>query len=206
VSYTSSLITELRGLGDLSYISFFCLLGTARFEIGCPSAILVNILDGCGSTMKNRRGQEVIFPFLHLLIQTPLLFTGSYVITDVNYYLDKLPDGYGLFETERPGGEGQAYKRLFGHPTGRYYDSAKRSEVHFLWLMSGTEGGCECVLCSGKKPPVVRRPDAFRFDQTMLGRSEGRTQSKDMARLKRDDSSMLHLLTCRSPGADPGCT
>jgi hypothetical protein len=93
-----------------------------------------------------------------------LLFTGSYVITDVNYYLDKLPDGYGLFETERPGGEGQAYKRLFGHPTGRYYDSAKRSEVHFLWLMSGTEGGCECVLCSGKKPPVVRRPDAFRFD------------------------------------------
>jgi len=71
VSYTSSLITELRGLGDLSYISFFCLLGTARFEIGFPSAILVNILDGCGSTMKNRRGQEVIFPFLHLLIQTP---------------------------------------------------------------------------------------------------------------------------------------
>jgi hypothetical protein len=122
-----------------------------------------------------------------------LLLVGSYIFADVNYYLDKLPDGYALFETERPGGEGQAYKRLFGHPTGRYYDSAKRFEVHFIWLMSRMEGDCECVLCKGKKLPVVRRSDAFRPNQTMLGRSEGRTRSRDVARLQRDDSSMSQL-------------
>lgn len=98
---------------------------------------------------------------------------------------------------ERPGVENQGYKRLFGHPTGRYYDSAKRFEVHFIWLMRRMEGDCECVLCSGKKAPVVRRSDAFRLDRTMLGRPESRTQSRDVARVRRDDSSMLPLCLVR---------
>ena len=114
-----------------------------------------------------------------------MLLVGSYIFTDVNYYVSKLPDGFALFETE-----GQAYKRLFGHPTGRYYDSAKRFEVHFIWLMTRMEGDCDCVLCSGKKPPVARRSDAFRLDHRMLVRSEGRTQSREVARVLRDDSSM----------------
>jgi hypothetical protein len=74
------------------------------------------------------------------------------------YYLDKLPDGYGMFETDQPGGP-QTYKRLFGHPSGRYYDSSVRFEVHFLWLMGGMQGQCDCVLCrTGKPKPFVPRP------------------------------------------------
>jgi hypothetical protein len=79
-------------------------------------------------------------------------------ITDpgVNYYLEDLPDGYGLFEARQPNGQ-TFYKRMFGHPSGRYYDSIVRFETHFLWLMSGMEGDCECVLC-GKPKAFVPRP------------------------------------------------
>src|SRR5437764_15387887 len=56
--------------------------------------------------------------------------------------------------------------------------------------MTRMEGDCDCVLCSGKKPPVARRSDAFRLDHRMLVRSEGRTQSREVARVLRDDSSM----------------
>jgi hypothetical protein len=110
-------------------------------------------------------------------------------VTDVNYYLEKLPDGYALFETDRTGGEGQSYKRLFGHPTGKYYDSAKRFEVHFKWLMNRMEGDCECVLCSSKKPPVVRRSEAFRLDPKTVSRPGSRTQSRELHFLQREDSS-----------------
>jgi hypothetical protein len=116
---------------------------------------------------------------------------GSYFFIELNYYLENLPDGYALFEMDRPGGDGQSYKRLFGHPTGRYYDSAKRFEVHFKWLTNRMEGDCECVLCSGKKPPVVRRSDAFRLDQRMVSRPESRTQSREVAALQREASSKL---------------
>lgn len=74
----------------------------------------------------------------------------------VNYYLGDLPHGYGLFEVKQPGGSA-VYKRLFGHPTARYYDSILRFEPHFLWLMSGMEGDCECILC-GKPRAVIPRP------------------------------------------------
>ena len=79
-------------------------------------------------------------------------------ITDpgVNYYLEDLPGGYSLFEARQPNGQ-TFYKRLFGHPSGRYYDSMVRFETHFLWLMSGMEGDCECVLC-GKSKGFVARP------------------------------------------------
>jgi hypothetical protein len=110
-------------------------------------------------------------------------------VTDVNYYLEKLPDGYALFETDRTSGEGQSYKRLFGHPTGKYYDSAKRFQVHFKWLMSLMEGDCECVLCGSKKPPVVRRSEVFRFDPKTVSRPESRTLSRDLHFLQREDSS-----------------
>jgi Transcription-silencing protein, cryptic loci regulator Clr2 len=123
----------------------------------------------------------------------PLRLSNSCLFTGVNYYLDSLPDGYALFETDRPAGDGQAYKRLFGHPTGRYYDSAKRFEVHFKWLMHSMEGDCECVLCSGKKPPAVRRSDVFRLDQRILSRPESRTHSREAALTQREDSSTLHF-------------
>jgi hypothetical protein len=110
-------------------------------------------------------------------------------VTDVNYYLEKLPDGYALFETDRTGGEGQSYKRLFGHPTGKYYDSAKRFEVHFKWLMNRMEGDCECVLCSSKKPLAVRRSEVLRLDPKTVSRPGSRTQSRELHLLQREGSS-----------------
>jgi Transcription-silencing protein Clr2/Transcription-silencing protein, cryptic loci regulator Clr2 len=78
-------------------------------------------------------------------------------IPGVQWYIDKLPDGYATFETDQPGGS-QVYKRLFGHPSGRFFDSIPTFTDHFLWLMGGMEGDCNCKLC-GKKaaaPPVHR--------------------------------------------------
>ncbi|KEF53211.1 uncharacterized protein A1O9_10659 [Exophiala aquamarina CBS 119918] len=83
----------------------------------------------------------------------------------VQFYIDQLPNGYALFEMDQPGGSGNVYKRLFGHPSGRYYDSIPRFEPHFLWLMSEMQGQCDCVLCSKgtPRPPAQRTrkiPDA----------------------------------------------
>jgi hypothetical protein len=75
----------------------------------------------------------------------------------VNYYLERLPDGYAVFMTEQHGG-GQQYKRLFGHPKGKFYDSTLKFQPHFLWLMSGMKGECSCVLCGNKKPALATRP------------------------------------------------
>jgi hypothetical protein len=74
----------------------------------------------------------------------------------INYYLDELPHGYSLFETRQPGGAA-TYKRLFGHPTGRYYDSILKFQDHFLWLMSGMEGDCNCVLCGKSERVAIPR-------------------------------------------------
>ncbi len=54
----------------------------------------------------------------------------------VEYYLDQLPHGYAVFETDQISGNA-IYKRLFGHPSGRFFDSIVKFQVHFLWLMSG---------------------------------------------------------------------
>ncbi|KAL6252709.1 hypothetical protein RBB50_000428 [Rhinocladiella similis] len=92
----------------------------------------------------------------------------------VDYYLDKLPDGYALFELDQLSGS-QVFKRLFGHPSGNYYDSIVKFEVHFLWLMSGKQGDCKCINC-GKpqaKPVAVQKPRPTEFERLVpLRRSE----------------------------------
>lgn len=66
--------------------------------------------------------------------------------SDTHYYLDDLPAGYGTFEVDQPSGQ-QVYKRLFGHPSGKFYDSILRFEPHFFWLLDGQVGDCTCVNC-----------------------------------------------------------
>ncbi|EXJ95120.1 hypothetical protein A1O1_00239 [Capronia coronata CBS 617.96] len=91
----------------------------------------------------------------------------------VEYYLDKLPAGYAVFEVHQPGGS-QVYKRLFGHPSGKYYDSIVRFGVHFLWLMSGMHGICECVHCGHHRPKPIIPRTRFTFDRVVLPKEQNR--------------------------------
>ena len=85
-----------------------------------------------------------------------------------NYYLESLPHGYGTFEMDQPGGK-QVYRRLFGHPTGRYFDSIIKFRTHFFWLMSGMQGSCACVLCSPDKAKNVGMSNEARLGNMTLG-------------------------------------
>ena len=79
-------------------------------------------------------------------------------VPGVPYRLAALPDGYAVYDINQPGGP-QIYKRLFGHPSGKFYDSILKFLPHFLWLQGGKEGDCECQMCSRKpKPPAIPRP------------------------------------------------
>ncbi|KIW18984.1 hypothetical protein PV08_03273 [Exophiala spinifera] len=96
------------------------------------------------------------------------------LVPGVDYYLDKLPEGYALFELDQLSGS-QVWKRLFGHPSGNYYDSIVKFEIHFLWLMSGKQGDCRCVNCGKPLPRPVesRRPRPTEFERLVpLRRSE----------------------------------
>ena len=77
---------------------------------------------------------------------------------DVGYRIDRLPDGYGFFGTPKPGDPSVTYKRLFGHPSRQFYDSAKRFSVHFRWLMSGQDSKCTCYLCDKGAALAIRPP------------------------------------------------
>lgn len=104
----------------------------------------------------------------------------------VNYYLNELPHGYGAFEQRQPYGTA-LYKRLFGHPGGRYYDSIVKFETHFKWLMSGMKGDCECVLC-GKPKASIPRPRQPR--EFVLAEARRRSdQVRDGAESARSDSA-----------------
>jgi hypothetical protein len=76
----------------------------------------------------------------------------------VSYYIEKLPEGYATFQTKQASGGSQVYKRLFGHPTGKYYDSIPKFTPHFLWLMGGMEGNCKCHLCNKGQAAITSRP------------------------------------------------
>ncbi|KAK3080287.1 hypothetical protein LTS18_002638 [Coniosporium uncinatum] len=69
----------------------------------------------------------------------------------VRYYLDRLPDGYMLFEKPRPSNEKVVDKHLFGHPNHKHFDSPNRFFPHFLHLMNsnGSNIGCPCTVCGG---------------------------------------------------------
>ncbi|ETI23912.1 hypothetical protein G647_05719 [Cladophialophora carrionii CBS 160.54] len=92
----------------------------------------------------------------------------------VEYYLDKLPDGYALFELPQLKA-GHIYKRLFGHPSGKYYDSTLRFQPHFLWLMSGMEGDCACIHCGNfKREGPIKHRTRHPAEKKSLGAREKR--------------------------------
>ena len=79
-----------------------------------------------------------------------------------------------MFEIDQPNSR-NVYKRLFGHPSGKFYDSALRFQPHFLWLMSRMEGECTCVLCWKGKPKVAPIPRK-RIAHESLSLAAGRRQ------------------------------
>lgn len=88
----------------------------------------------------------------------------------LSYYIEHLPENYAIFEVDQPGGP-QVYKRLFGHPTGKFYDSIPKFKPHFLWLMSGMEGNCTCHLCNkhhGTAIPRQKRQSRDTIDHSLL--------------------------------------
>lgn len=65
----------------------------------------------------------------------------------VNYYIEHLPKGYNTFETDFTNAADRMHERLFGHCSGRCYDSVVSFMPHFLWLMKGMVDVCDCDLC-----------------------------------------------------------
>ncbi|ETN46943.1 uncharacterized protein HMPREF1541_01132 [Cyphellophora europaea CBS 101466] len=119
----------------------------------------------------------------------------------VNYYIERLPDGYGVFEVDQPAGA-QTYKRLFGHPNGRYYDSIPKFTPHFLWLMGGMEGDCRCHLCRKHQCPLVprqsRKPrDVVDFSLLTRPKRDGPTTGDDSS-----DHSSAAGIASRRPRRD----
>ncbi|KAI9841429.1 MAG: hypothetical protein M1837_000705 [Sclerophora amabilis] len=81
----------------------------------------------------------------------------------VKYSLDRLPDGYQLFEKPRINQQNvRADKYLWGHPSGKGFDSPATFYPHFKYLMeyeSGVENThkCTCKLCDVAYKKSVRQ-------------------------------------------------
>ncbi|QDS71176.1 hypothetical protein FKW77_010138 [Venturia effusa] len=78
-----------------------------------------------------------------------------------SYILDRLPDGYTVWERPRPGNPKHVDKWCYGHPSGFKFDSPNRFFPHFLHLMdNGSSAGCACAGCS-KGSRSVKKPSAI---------------------------------------------
>ncbi|KAJ8110631.1 hypothetical protein OPT61_g6570 [Boeremia exigua] len=68
----------------------------------------------------------------------------------VKYILENLPAGYTLWQRPRPKDSKTLDKYLYGHPSGKFFDSPNRFFPHFQYLMdNGDKIGCPCTVCSG---------------------------------------------------------
>ncbi|TKA59221.1 hypothetical protein B0A49_11908 [Cryomyces minteri] len=66
------------------------------------------------------------------------------------YKLDKLPDGYTVWEKPRKTDPKHVDKWLFGNPNHKTFDSPNRFFPHFLHLMNsgGNSVDCPCTVCT----------------------------------------------------------
>jgi hypothetical protein len=70
---------------------------------------------------------------------------------DSKYILDRLPNGYTMWQRPRPSDPKIVDKYLFGYPGQKLFDSPNRFYPHFEYLMenNGSNIGCPCKLCAG---------------------------------------------------------
>ncbi|KAJ5170221.1 Transcription-silencing protein Clr2 [Penicillium coprophilum] len=66
----------------------------------------------------------------------------------VIHTIEKLPDGYCLFERPRGTNPSMFDPFLFGHPSGRYFQSQITFLPHFLSLVKNELDKCKCKLCA----------------------------------------------------------
>ncbi|KAJ5124844.1 uncharacterized protein N7515_008669 [Penicillium bovifimosum] len=66
-------------------------------------------------------------------------------IKGANPIIEKLPDGYRLFELPRLNTP-RVDSYLFGHPSGKPYNSSVTFFPHFLAIVEGTLDSCQCKL------------------------------------------------------------
>ncbi|KAF2213912.1 hypothetical protein CERZMDRAFT_95938 [Cercospora zeae-maydis SCOH1-5] len=79
------------------------------------------------------------------------------------FKLDRLPTGYSGWEKTRayPDGRRHVDRYLYGHPSGRPFDSVPKAWAHFQhWLDHGNNNGCPCVHCGGRQvtAPAQNQP------------------------------------------------
>ncbi|KAF1812360.1 hypothetical protein P152DRAFT_458735 [Eremomyces bilateralis CBS 781.70] len=110
----------------------------------------------------------------------------------VHYTLDRLPEGYTLYEMRRPSNPNTADKRLFGHPNRVFFDSPNRFFPHFLHLMKnkGSNFGCPCTVCNanGKKPLGIQDSRSASADSSV---PRGREKSRLMDSVRDDKAGKV---------------
>ena len=78
----------------------------------------------------------------------------------VTYRINKLPNGYEVWQKPRPAQPSHIDKWCYGHPSGRFFDSPIKFFPHFLSLMQdGNADSCICVNCN-KKPTARKKKPA----------------------------------------------
>jgi hypothetical protein len=78
------------------------------------------------------------------------------------YRIDRLPDGYTVWERPRPSNTSHVDRWCYGHPTKKWFDSPNRFFSHFLNLMEkGSTQACDCINCDKTKKPSRSKAPAI---------------------------------------------
>ncbi|CAG7935310.1 unnamed protein product [Penicillium nalgiovense] len=85
-----------------------------------------------------------------LLAENWLKDMGTYE-DGVIHTIEKLPEGYCLFQRERGTNPGMFDPFLFGHPSGQYFQSQRTFFPHFLSLVKNELEKCQCKPCGKMK-------------------------------------------------------
>lgn len=108
----------------------------------------------------------------------------------INYTLDRLPEGYELYQIARPSNPNLTDKRLFGHPSHMFFDSPNRFFPHFLHLMNnqGSNVGCPCSVCNadGRKPLALHESRSASANSS-VPRRPGRPKTMDSKKSEKVD-------------------
>lgn len=117
----------------------------------------------------------------------------TYICSGNIYVLDRLPQGYVLWEKPRPSGPKHIDRYLYGHPTHAWFDSPNAFFPHLKWLSDGQEGSCQCIRCGQQ----VRPPSRLLNTQPMSSGKPLKTRGRPKSLLSRtivDEEGVPHTI------------